>query len=330
MKNFRTDFDKLGVTSGQIPAAEFAEQARAGCLRDAWARRPRHVYGWLRRLSALLVLTAGLLMAQAQSRPSTQPATSPARTSRPTTLVAVDQSTPLALVQTMHAALVAGDLETFSNCWIPDQRQKVLENYRLNSRWIAAQRPLILLMREKFGKEAVTALASGGNFCGDNTDIAGMSPCNLLIENGKIDWSEAKIEIQGDAAEIPGDLVARKLDGKWWAAMEDMEADDWDESAKEIQINILLYSPVYAEMIKGIKAGTITKDNFDAKGKEISQKIHADVIATLENEQKDGTVTDENFQNRLLELLGGTTTKPTTKPASQPTTKPAMKSADGK
>ena len=207
---------------------------------------------------------------QATSRPTSQP------TSQPTTRVTIDHTSPKALLESAHNAVMAEDFDSMVLSMEPKYQPVMGRLMGVLKKVQVWRNSLTKVMVEKFGKEpAAKLLADGGPLGSDEK----MTPFrSVMTPDGKILWEQIAIKEEGDKAEVSirGDAtvqVLKKIDGKWYASpvSEEMTPEDIEQGIAMAEKMAGVMEKLMTKMEEGIRSGEITPENFQEKTMQAMQ-----------------------------------------------------------
>lgn len=221
-------------------------------------------------LAISVTLACGAALA---ADPTSQPATAtaPATTSAtsqpatgPTSRVVMDQSSIKSLLESMHNAAMAADIDALTSCISPTFRTRLRSMAEL-ARDLQIRTSLLRKdMVEKFGQKDTDELL------GRYLRLPGMrdvSPLRAAVKDGQIDWSLVAIKQEGDSATVTiasrGLQKVGNIQGKWYMTPAGTITPDQAQMMAE-QYAAIRQATLEGldEIAQGVRRGTITKESF--------------------------------------------------------------------
>lgn len=235
---------------------------------------------------------------RATSRPATTQATSQAA-SQPTSRVTIDHTSPRALLESAHNAIMADDYDSMVSAMEPKYQPvmgRLMGVFKKVQVW---RNSLTKVMVEKFGQVPAAKLLKDGGPLGPDVKMTPLR--SAMGPDGKIMWEQVTIKEEGDKAEATigdGSLVQvlKKVDGKWYACpvSEEMTPEDIEQNSVMAEKMSGMVEKLMTKMEEGVRSGEITAENFQEKSMQSMQMLFqgGDDAATTAPTSKPGAGED--------------------------------------
>jgi hypothetical protein len=163
-----------------------------------------------------------------------------------------------------HQAAVANNPEAYLVCLDPAQRKAISDLVEEGRPYVEAMTGLRVLVKEKFGNELAESIRI--------PTMASRSPLDGAMQDELIDWQEVKIAEHEDSADVKvgryEQVKLKRIEGRWYLAFERVDGPSAQSRAfAEARMKI----PKTLE--KGIRDGTVTRDNFKAEYERLTQEF---------------------------------------------------------